>query len=54
MLGESHPGIIPTTLPSLSSFYNISALTGLPAAFWLTHQLLGFTLQVCMLVAAQP
>ena len=52
MLGDGHPAIIPTTLPSLSSFYNISALTGLPAAFWLTHQLLGFTLQVCMHIAA--
>ena len=51
---EMNSGIIPTTFPSLSSFSNISALTGFSVAFWLIHQLLGFTLQLCMLVDAQP
>ena len=54
MLQDSHPGIITTTFPSQSSFSNISALMGFSVTFWLTHQLLGITLQVCILIDAQP
>lgn len=54
MLVDSHPRTNPIIFPSPSVFINILALTGLSAAFWLTHQLLGSNTQACTLVDAQP